>query len=74
MSMDLDAGSLFASMFVSSIGFVLLVYGRRMKRMPHVVTGIVLLVFPYFVPGVFAMLGIALALCLLLVFAVHRGL
>jgi len=73
MSMDLDAGSLVASMVVSSIGFVLLVYGRRMKRIPHVLTGIVLLVFPYFVASVFAMLGIALALCLLLAFAVHRG-
>ena len=72
--MDLDAGSLVASMFVSSIGFVLFVYGRRMNRIPHVLTGIVLLVFPYFVPSVFAMLGIALALCLLLAFAVHRGL
>jgi hypothetical protein len=71
--MDLDAGSLFANLFVSSIGFVLLVYGRRMGRPPHVLTGIVLLVFPYFVPGVFAVLGIALALCLLLAFAVQRG-
>jgi len=61
-------------MFVSSIGFVLFVYGRRMNRIPHVLTGIVLLVFPYFVPSVFAMLGIAFALCLLLAFAVHRGL
>jgi len=73
MSMDLDAGSLVASMIVSSIGFVLFVYGRKMNRIPHVLTGIVLLVFPYFVASVFAMLGIALALCLLLVFAVHRG-
>lgn len=71
--MDLDAGSLFTSMFVSSIGFVLLVYGRKMARPPHMFTGLVLLVFPYFVPSILAMLGIAFVLCLLLWILVQRG-
>ena len=35
--------------------------------------GGVLLVYPYFVPGVFAMLGIAALLCALLWFLVQRG-
>jgi len=71
--MEFDTGSLIASMLVSSIGFVLLVYGRRMGRPPHVLIGGVLLVYPYFVPGVFAMLGIAALLCALLWFLVQRG-
>ena len=71
--MELDAGSLFTSMLVSSVGFVLLVYGRKMGRPPHVLAGIVLLIFPYFVTSIFAMLAIALALCLVLWFAVQRG-
>ena len=66
-------GSLFTSMLVSSIGFVLLVYGRKMGRPPHVLFGIVLLIFPYFVPTVLAMLGIAFVLCLLLWILVQRG-
>lgn len=71
--MDFDVGSLFTSMLVSSIGFVLLVYGRKMGRPPHVLFGIVLLIFPYFVPTVLAMLGIAFVLCLLLWILVQRG-
>lgn len=71
--MELDAGSLVTSMIVSSVGFVLVVYGRKMARLPHVVIGAVLLIFPYFVASVLAMLGIALALCLLLWILVQRG-
>jgi len=71
--MELDAGSLFTSMIVSSIGFVLLVYGRKMGRPPHVLAGIVLLIFPYFVSSILAMLGIAFVLCLVLWVVVQRG-
>jgi hypothetical protein len=71
--MDLDAGSLLTSMLVSSVGFVLLVYGRKMARLPHVTVGAVLLIFPYFVGSIFTMLAVALALCLVLWFAVQRG-
>jgi hypothetical protein len=71
--MDIDGGALLASMLVSSVGFVLVAYGRKMARLPHVVTGAVLLVFPYFVSNVLAMFGIALALCLVLWVAVQRG-
>jgi hypothetical protein len=71
--MDIDGGELLASMLVSSVGFVLVAYGRKMARLPHVVIGAVLLVFPYFVSSVLAMFGIALALCLVLWVAVQRG-
>jgi hypothetical protein len=71
--MELDAGSLVTSMIVSSVGFVLLVYGRKMARLPHVIVGAVLLIFPYFAGSIFAMLAVALALCLVLWFAVQRG-
>ena len=71
--MDLDAGSLLSSMLVSSVGFVLLVYGRKMGRPPHIVAGAILLVFPYFVANILAMFGIALLVCFLLWFLVQRG-
>jgi len=71
--MDFDAGSLLASMLVSSIGFVLFVYGRKMGRLPQILTGLVLLIFPYFVPSVLAMFGIAFVLCLLMWILVQRG-
>lgn len=71
--MSFDPASLFASFFVSGIGFVLLQYGRKMGRPPQMLAGIVLLVFPYFVPGVGWMLGIAGVLLLLFWVALQRG-
>jgi hypothetical protein len=71
--MDLDANSLLASLLVSSIGFVLLVYGKRMARAPQIITGIVLLVFPYFVPGALWILLIGAALLGLLWFFLKNG-
>lgn len=71
--MDLSAGSLIAGLFVSSVGFVFFSYGRKMSRPVHVVTGLILLVYPYFVPGVVLMLALGAALCGLNYFAVRRG-
>lgn len=71
--MDFDVGSLLASILVSSVGFVLFTYGRKMGRPPHIVFGLIMLVYPYFVPGVILMLGLAVILCGLLWFLVQRG-
>lgn len=72
--MDLDANSLLASLLVSSIGFVLFVYGRRMRRIPQLAVGLTLLIYPYFVSNVWLMFGIAAALLALLWFGVKQGL
>jgi len=40
---------LFASFVISTIGLALIGYGKKMARLPHVVVGLVLLVYPYFV-------------------------
>lgn len=71
--MDLDASSLVAGFVVSGVGFVLFSYGRKMSRIPHVIMGLVLMVFPYFVPGVLLMFGIAALLCGLLYLATRAG-
>ena len=47
--MSLNAGSLLAGLFVSSIGLVLLSYGKKMGRIPQLAVGFLLLVFPMFV-------------------------
>jgi hypothetical protein len=59
---NFDASTLIAGFIVSGVGFVLFKYGRKMSRAPHVVIGIVLMVFPYFVPNPYAMFSIAAAL------------
>lgn len=49
--MTFDASVLMASFLVSAVGFVLLVYGRKMGRIPHLAAGLLLMVFPYFLDG-----------------------
>lgn len=71
--MHLDAGWLFASLIVSAVGFILLHYGRKMARIPHVLAGVALLIYPYFVPGVVATLVIAAGVCGVLALAVRLG-
>ncbi len=59
--MNLDANSLLASMLIGSVGLGLLIYGKKQLRVPQIVVGIALLVYPYFVSNVLVMLGIAVA-------------
>ncbi len=60
--MNLDPGTLIASLIISSIGFVALAYGKKQQRLPQMLIGFALLLFPYFVSNVAAMIGIAVAL------------
>jgi hypothetical protein len=67
-----SGNELLASLLVSSIGFVLFVYGRKLARAPQLVAGLLLMVFPYFVSsaavtllvggGLLAVLGIVVQL------------
>jgi hypothetical protein len=45
----LSANSLLLGAFISLIGMALLLYGRKAARVPHIVVGLVLIVYPYFV-------------------------
>jgi hypothetical protein len=70
----MNVNAFLAGMLVSGIGFVLLVYGKRMSRFPHLAAGLVLLVFPYFVSSVLWMLVIAAVILTALWFGVRAGL
>jgi hypothetical protein len=72
-AVDIDASSLLAGLLVSSVGFVLFSYGRKMSRPPHVISGLLLLIFPYFVGNVLAMFAIAAVICLAVYGAVRAG-
>ena len=69
----MTASSLITSIFVSGAGFVLFSYGKKMQRLPQMLCGVVMLVFPYFVPDPLLMIGIALGLGGLLWLALARG-
>lgn len=49
MGLNLSLGSLVAGGFISLIGVAVLMYGRKEVRVPHIVAGAILVIFPYFV-------------------------
>jgi hypothetical protein len=71
--MDFDVPSLLAGLFVSSIGYVVFSYGRKATRPPHMVGGLLLMVFPYFAPGALWTFGIGALIGALIWVAVQRG-
>lgn len=54
--------TLLLSLVPGGIGFVLVVYGRKQARMPHLVAGMLLLVYPYFVQTALSLVLIGLAI------------
>ena len=71
--MDFEPGPLLASLLVSSVGLVLVMYGKRQKRIPQIAIGVLLLVFPYFLSSAWLILLIGALLCGLLWFALRFG-
>jgi hypothetical protein len=71
--LSFDPASLFLSLIVSGVGFVLFVYGRKQERWPQLVAGLVLMIYPYFVGSVVPMLLVGSGVCGALWFAVRSG-
>ncbi|MBI5531406.1 MAG: hypothetical protein HY898_01740 [Deltaproteobacteria bacterium] len=72
--MSFDATSLLISFVVSSIGFVAFMYGRKQKRLPQMVAGVALMVYPYFVSNIWIMIGIAIAILAAMIGLLRLGL
>jgi hypothetical protein len=60
--LDFDPTLLMLSLIPSGAGFVLFTYGRKMGRLPHLIFGVLLMIYPYFTPTVATMVGVGLAL------------
>lgn len=71
--MSFDPGILFFSLITSGVGFVLFVYGKKQGRGPQLVAGIVLMVYPYFVPDLLWNVVIFLVVCVATWLAVRQG-
>jgi len=65
--------SLLISFVFGSIGFVGLVYGRRMKRFPHMLAGGLLMAYPVVVGDPLIMTVVGLCIVSLWVLAVRMG-
>jgi hypothetical protein len=46
---NLSVNGILLGAFISLIGLALLMYGRKAVRVPHIVVGLVFLLYPYFV-------------------------
>ncbi|MFT5198802.1 MAG: hypothetical protein ACI87O_001461 [Planctomycetota bacterium] len=71
--MDLSASTLFASLFVSTIGMGLFMYGKKQIRVPQIIAGVTLMAFPYLVGGAYPVLGLGVVILLALHLAVRAG-
>jgi len=65
---------LLSSVIIGSVGMGLFMYGKRQRRTPHLVVGIVLMAYTYFVSSIPLMFVIAVALVGLLYLASYLGL
>jgi hypothetical protein len=57
-----DPTWLMVSGLFSMIGFAVFTYGRRQRTATHLLTGLALMGYPYFVRGTLALVGIGVAL------------
>ena len=71
--MSFDPAWLFVSLIPSGIGFVAFVYGKKQGRMPHLVAGIALMVYPFFATTLGALCGVGALICLGWWLAVRGG-
>ncbi len=71
--MSFEPTWLFLSLFPGSIGFVLLVYGKKQHRWPHIVAGLLFMAYPYVATTVPALVGGGVLLSLALWYAVREG-
>ncbi len=60
--MSLDPAWLLVSLVISGVGLGLFLYGKKQARIPHLVIGIVLMVYTYAVSSVFWMVVIGVLL------------
>ncbi len=71
--MDFSAGTLFASLLVSSLGFGLFIYGKKQVRGPQLIVGLVMMAYPYVISDPLVMCGVAVGLIVGLVGALRMG-
>lgn len=68
---NFDPTVLILSLIPSGIGFVLFTYGKKMQRLPQLVGGIALMIYPYFTPTATTMISVGVLICAAVWFAVQ---
>ncbi len=71
--MKIDATWLLLSMVISAVGMGLFIYGKKQSRIPHLVAGLILMIYTYVVTSALWMILIALAILAALFMLVRLG-
>jgi hypothetical protein len=71
--MSLDPTWLFFSLIPGGVGFVLFVYGKKQERWPYLVAGLLMMIYPYFTPGLGWLAAVGVVIVLALWWAVRLG-
>jgi hypothetical protein len=71
--MSFDPTWLFLSLFPSGIGFVLLAYGRKQQRWPHIVAGVLFMAYPYVTTTITSLVAVGALLGAALWYVVQQG-
>ena len=71
--MKLDANAILLSMLIGTVGFGFFLYGKKQRRIPQAAGGIVMMVYPYFVPDLLLMGAVAVVLVAAMWLAVRMG-
>ena len=71
--MSFEPTTLFVSLMTSVVGYALFRYGRKQARLPQVVGGLALMVYPYFVYTFTSMLIIGVVICVGVWVALRMG-
>jgi hypothetical protein len=69
----MDSANLVVGMLVGTVGLALLIYGKKQVRVPHMLIGLLMMVFPYFMPNALLTGVIAAVLTIALVGATRMG-
>jgi hypothetical protein len=73
LNLTFDPMWLFLSLIPSGVGLVLFVYGKKQSRMPQLVAGVVLMVYPILTPTVASLVGVGVIVCAALWVAIRAG-
>jgi len=58
----MNASTLVWGLLFSSIGFAFFLYGRKQRAVVPLVCGIALMIYPYFIPNLIALIAIGVVL------------
>ena len=71
--MNIDPTWIFLSLIPGGIGFVLFVYGKKQQRWPQMITGLLLMGYPYFATTAMSLTVVGILICAGLWLALRMG-